>query len=61
MKKDEEIDKDVISGLILFDSEKGWGSISSGLTANFEANINSFNIRFKDGTEHRVEVRINEV
>lgn len=54
-------DQKVIVEVLLYDREKGWAEISSGLTSDFKANTNSFNIRYKDGSEDRVTFSIGEI
>ncbi len=54
-------DQKIICEVLLYDREKGWAEISSGLTSDFKANTNSFNIRHKDGSEYRVTFSIVEI
>lgn len=54
-------DKKVILEVLLFDKDKGWAEISSGLTSDFKANTNSFNVRYKDGSEDRITFSIGEI
>lgn len=54
-------DKQCILEVLLFDKEKGWAEISSGLTSDFTANTNSFNIRYKDGSEDKITFSIGEI
>lgn len=54
-------DQKVILDVLLFDKDKGWAEISSGLTSDFKANTNSFNIRYKDGSEDRITFSISEI
>lgn len=53
-------DQKVILEVLLFDKEKGWSEISSGLTSDFKANTNSFKVRYKDGSEDRITFSISE-
>lgn len=54
-------DQKVIIEVLLFDKDKGWAEISSGLTSDFKANTNSFNIRYKDGSEDKITFSISEI
>ena len=54
-------DQKVILEVLLFDKDKGLAEISSGLTSDFKANTNSFNIRYKDGSENRITFSIGEI
>lgn len=54
-------DKACVLNVLMNDPEKGWGEVSSGLEQNFQDGLNAFNIRFKDGTEHRISFKIEEI
>ena len=54
-------DKKCILEVLLFDNDKGWAEISSGLTSDFKANTNSFSIRYKDGSEDKITFSIGEI
>lgn len=47
--------------LLMYDRDMGWAKISSGLDQDFESGFNSFNVRFKDGTEHRISFKVSEL
>lgn len=61
--KDNEITSDMrlVLEVIMWDAEKGWAEISSGLTSDFQKNVNSFNVRFNDGTQQRISFSIEEI
>jgi hypothetical protein len=54
-------DKKCILEVLLYDSEQGWGEISSGLTSDHVTGTNSFNVRYKDGSEYRISFRVSEI
>ena len=54
-------DQKCILDLFLYENSKGWGEVSSGLTSDFNTNTNSFYVRYKDGSEYRIEFKISEV
>ena len=54
-------DKANILHVLMHDRDKGWGEISSGLTQDFLTGLNSFNVRFDDGTEHRISFEVEEI
>ena len=59
----EALDGDKLSvlGLLMHDSQRGWGELSSGLTQDFDKGQHSFNVRFTDGTEQRVTFNVTEL
>lgn len=62
-KADSSIDDDKVCVLnvLMNDPEKGWGVVSSGLEQDFKTGMNVFNVRFKDGSEHRISFKIEEI
>ena len=61
--KDNEITSDMrlVLEVLMWDAEKGLAEISSGLTSDFQKNVNSFNVRFNDGTQQRISFSIEEI
>lgn len=62
-KADASIDDDkaCVLNVLMNDPEKGWGVVSSGLEQDFKTGMNVFNVRFKDGSEHRISFKIEEI
>lgn len=54
-------DKANVLHVLMHDPDKGWGKISSGLTQDFQNGLNSFNVRFDDGTEHCISFKVEEI
>jgi len=54
-------DKKCILEVLLYDSEQGWAEISSGLESDHVTHTNSFNIRYKDGSEYKISFRVSEI
>lgn len=46
---------------MLCDPDKGWGKISSGLTQDFQSGLNSFNVRFNDGSERCISFTMSDI
>lgn len=54
-------DKANVLRVLMHDKDKGWANISSGLTQDFESGLNSFNVRFEDGTEQCISFKVEEI
>lgn len=54
-------DKACVLNVLMNDPEKGWGTVSSCLTHDFQTGLNKFNIRFKDGTERCISFKVEEI
>lgn len=50
-----------VGKLFLYDPDKGWAEVSSGLHQDFQGGLSSFNVKHKDGTEYRVSYKVEEV
>lgn len=60
-KREITIDEKILSNLILRGDDNKPGEISSGLTADFAANTNVFNVQYQDGIEYRVTVKMEKI
>lgn len=50
----------VVLKILMYDHEKGWAKISSGLTQDFEYVKHSFSVRFDDQTEQCITFSVEE-
>lgn len=60
-KNDVEKCQNIVSRVVLYDDQKGWGVICSGLTSDFKTNTNTFDIKYEDGSQHRVTLKFDEL